>query len=99
MTSRKMELVHPGEILRMEIIEGRHLTIGKAAELLDVTRANLSNILNGKVSITPNMALRVEAVFGGSARIWTRLQAAYDLSLAQQNFNAHPPKIKHIEVV
>jgi plasmid maintenance system antidote protein VapI len=49
---REMELTHPGEI-------------AKAADLLGVTRPTLSNILNGKAAITPNIALRVETVFGG----------------------------------
>ncbi len=57
-----MELHHPGEILKIEVIEGRGLTIGKAAELLAITRPTLSNILNGKAAITPNIALRIETV-------------------------------------
>ena len=60
-----MKLSHPGEILKMEILEGRSLTISKAAKLLDVSRLTLSNIVNGKACITPNVALRIEKVFGG----------------------------------
>ena len=48
--NRKMTLVHPGEILKMEIIEARELTIGRAAELLGITRVNLSRILSGKAT-------------------------------------------------
>lgn len=48
-----MNLSHPGEILKMEIVEGRNLTIGKAAELLDLTRPTSSNILNGKAGVHP----------------------------------------------
>lgn len=91
---REMKLSHPGEILKMEIIEGRNLTIGKAAELLDLTRPTLSNILNGKAGITPNVALRIEAVFGGSAKFWVRMQASYDLANAKELFALKPPKIK-----
>lgn len=82
---REMKLSHPGEILKMEIVEGRNLTIGKAAELLDLTRPTLSNILNGKAGITPNVALKIEAVFGGSAKLWVRLQTSYDLAVAGQS--------------
>lgn len=92
--ARKMELSHPGEILKLELVEGRNLTIAKAAELLDVTRPTLSNIMNGKASITPNVALRIETVFGGSAEFWVRLQSAYDLDIAKQKFAKNPPKIK-----
>jgi len=96
---REMELTHPGEMLKIEIVEGRHLTIAKAAELLGVTRATLSNILNGKSSITPNMALRVETVFGGAARFWVRLQSSYDLSVAKKGFMENPPKITRYDLV
>lgn len=94
---REMKLSHPGEILKMEIIEGRNLTISKAAELLDLTRPTLSNILNGKAGITPNVALRVETVFGGSAKFWVRLQASYDLDVAKKLFAINPPKIKYFD--
>lgn len=74
-----MKLSHPGEILREEIIVGRGLAIGKASELLGVTRPMFSNILNGKAPITPDFALRIESVFGGSADFWLRMQRGYDL--------------------
>lgn len=90
-----MELSLPGEILKEEIVEGRKLTIGRAAELLGVTRPTLSNILNGKAAITPNIALRLETVFGGTSKFWVRLQSSYDLSIARKNFAKNPPKIKH----
>jgi len=92
-----MKLSHPGEILKMEIVEGRNLTIGKAAELLDLTRPTLSNIMNGKSGITPNVALRIETVFGGSAKFWVRLQASYDLDVAKKLFALKPPSIKHFD--
>ena len=94
-----MELIHPGEILKMEIIEGRNLTIAKAAIHLGVTRTTLSNILNGKAAITPNIALRVQAVFGGSARFWVRLQSTYELTQAEIFFATHPPKLSQLVLV
>lgn len=96
---RQMELSHPGEILRMEIVEGRGLTIGRASELLGITRPTLSNIMNGKAALTPNIALRVEAVFGGSAKLWVRLQSSFDLEVAKKFFEENPPKIKHYDFV
>jgi len=94
---REMELTHPGEMLKIEIVEGRNLTIAKAADLLGVTRVTLSNILNGKAAITPNIALRVETVFGGAARFWVRLQSTYDLSIAKRGFLENPPQIKRYD--
>lgn len=86
--------IHPGEILKMEIVEGRNLTIGKAADLLDLTRPTLSKIVNGKAPITPNVALRIETVFGGNADFWLRMQRGYDLILEQIKFKDNPPNIK-----
>ena len=87
---RNMELSHPGQILKMELIDGRRLTIGKASGLLGITRPTLSNIMNGKASITPNVALRIETVFGGSAKFWVRLQSSFELDIAKKAF-LHPP--------
>ena len=78
---RKMKKIHPGQILHMELVEGRNLTISKIAELLGTTRANFSNIINGHASISPNMALRLEQTFGGTASHFLNLQKAYDLSV------------------
>jgi addiction module HigA family antidote len=94
---RNMELSDPGEILKMELIDGRGLTIGKASGLLGITRPTLSNIMNGKASITPNVTLRIETVFGGSAKFWVRLQSSFDLAIAKKAFLQNPPKIAHYD--
>ncbi len=94
METRKMKRTHPGLILRMELIEGKGLTIHKIAELLGTTRSNMSNVLNGHAGISPNMALRIEAVFGGSAEHLIRMQAAYDFQKAKEEFLHNPPSLK-----
>lgn len=71
---------HPGRHIRLEYLEPLHLSVTEAARILGVTRANLSNIVNGKSGISPEMAVRLAKAFGGSAEIWLRLQAAYDLA-------------------
>jgi addiction module HigA family antidote len=48
--------IHPGQILHMEFVEGRNLTIGKIAKVLGITRANFSKIINEHAAIYPNMA-------------------------------------------
>lgn len=78
--------VHPGEILGEDVIKPTGLTIGQAASLLQITRLTLSKILNKRGSITPNIALRIEAVFGGKAEFWLRLQRIYDLEEERINF-------------
>lgn len=79
---------HPGEILFEEIILQNKLTIEKTAKLLGIPRATLSNIVNCKNDIKPLMAIRIEKVFGGSAKLWIDLQAQYNLRKAQKEFKS-----------
>ena len=77
---------HPGEILKELLINPLDLTITDASEHLNVSRKTLSKVLNGRGSITPEMALRLELVFKKpSADHWLRLQNAYDLWQSRQN--------------
>lgn len=71
---------HPGRHIRLEYLEPLDLSVTEAARILGVTRANLSNIVNGKSGISPEMAVRLAKAFGGPAEIWLRLQSAYDLA-------------------
>ena len=71
---------HPGWHIRLEYLEPLGLSVTEAARILGVTRANLSNIVNGKSGISPEMAVRLAKAFGGRAEIWMRLQAGYDLA-------------------
>jgi addiction module HigA family antidote len=95
---RKMNKIHPGQILYMELVEGRQLTISKIAILLGTTRSNLSNIINGHAAISPNMALRIEKVFGGTASHLLNLQRMYDLDKAKEEFLKNTPDLKKYEV-
>ena len=72
---------HPGDFIRTEVLEELGLTITKAAEVLGVRRATLSDFLNGKASLSPEMALRIEKAFGTSMDMLLRMQAWYDASL------------------
>ena len=60
--------------------------MSKIAELLGTTRANFSNIINGHAAISPNIALRLEKVFGGSLNHFLNLQKSYDLAIAKEDF-------------
>src|ERR1035438_1246901 len=71
---------HPGLVVLQECIEPSGLTITKAAEALGVTRNTLSQLANGKRGISPEMAVRLSKVFGGSAESWLVQQAQYDLA-------------------
>ena len=71
---------HPGLVVLQECVEPLGLTITDAAEALGVTRNTLSELVNGKRGISPEMAVRLSRVFGGNAESWLVQQAQYDLA-------------------
>ena len=71
---------HPGGVVLRQCIAPLGLTITEAAAALGVTRTTLSELVNGKRGISPEMAVRLEKVFGGSAESWLVQQAQYDLA-------------------
>ena len=71
---------HPGDLIRTEIIEALGLNVSKAAEVLKVRRATLSDLLHGKAALTPKMALRIEKAFGPDMDHLLRMQLAYDVA-------------------
>lgn len=81
---RKMRNIHPGEILREEIIHGYELKIGETAKMLGISRQMLNNIIHEKSDITPDMAYRIAQVFGGTADIWANMQTKYNLHIAAE---------------
>jgi addiction module HigA family antidote len=85
---------HPGLSVRHDCLEPLGLTISEAAGRLGVSRKQLSDLVNGHAGISPEMAIRLDKAFGGSAETWYRLQAAYDLAQAMKHANAI--KVKRI---
>jgi len=79
---------HPGELIRTEIIEALGLNVSKAAEILKVRRATLSDLLHGKAALTPEMALRIEKAFGPDMDHLLRMQLAYDISRTRRHAGA-----------
>ena len=71
---------HPGDFIRTEIIEELGLSVTKAAEVLGVRRATLSDLLHCKSALSPQMALRIEKAFGVSMDMLLRMQAWHDAS-------------------
>ncbi len=74
---------HPGDVVLHECIQPLGLTITDAAEALGVTRNTLSELVNGKRGISPEMAVRLAQVFGGTEDGWLIQQAQYDLAQVQ----------------
>jgi antitoxin HigA-1 len=76
---------HPGDLIKTEILDALGLSVSKAAEILKVRRATLSDLLHGKASLTPEMALRVEKAFGPHMDHLLRMQLAYDVSQTRRH--------------
>jgi antitoxin HigA-1 len=84
--------VHPGALAKANLDE-LNLSVAEAAKTMKITRRQLHNVMRrqlhnvmqGRSAVTPEMALRFEKAFGGSADMWLRMQAAYDLAQARKN--------------
>jgi antitoxin HigA-1 len=73
-----MKPSHPGDFIRTEILDELGLTVSKAAEVLQVRRATLSDLVNGKAGVSPEMALRIEKAFGVSMDTLLKMQTWFD---------------------
>ena len=76
---------HPGDLIKTEIIAPLGLSVSKAAHILKVRRATLSDLLHGKAALTPEMALRIEKAFGPDMNHLLRMQFAYDVAQTRQH--------------
>ncbi len=75
---------HPGRSIKNACLEPLGLTVTAGAKVLGVARPTLSNVINGRAGISPEMAIRLEKAFGGTADAWLRMQTAFDLALARR---------------
>jgi addiction module HigA family antidote len=85
---------HPGSVVLRQCIEPLGLTITGAAAALGVTRNTLSELVNEKRGISPEMAVRLSKVFGGTEDGWLVQQAQYDLAQVRRD----RIKLKRLEV-
>ncbi|MDD9911171.1 MAG: HigA family addiction module antitoxin [Ahrensia sp.] len=74
---------HPGIVVKSEI-DKLGLSVTEAAAALGVSRAELHQLIRCEVGLSPEMALRLEAVIGSTVRAWLRLQADYETTLAER---------------
>jgi len=71
--------IHPGEILRQDVLPGLGMSVTEAAKHMHVTRQALHRVMAGTTGVSPEMALRIGKFCGNGAEVWLRMQAAYDL--------------------
>lgn len=79
----RVNRTHPGEIIRHDCLEPMGLSITDAAKVLGVTRPTISKLINGRASVSPEMAIRLSKAFGSTPEFWLRLQLNYDLAQIQ----------------
>jgi addiction module HigA family antidote len=84
---------HPGEIVKKALIDNTELTVTAAAQYLGIERVTLSNLINCKSGISPEMAVRLSIALDTSSEMWINMQAMYDLAQAERKrkrLNVHP---------
>src|SRR3990172_166801 len=83
---------HPGLSVRYDCLEPLGLSVTQGANILGVTRQALNNLVNAKAGISPEMAIRLDKAFGGTAEGWLSLQTAFDLAEARKKESSIPVK-------
>ena len=76
--------VHPGEVLKQDVLDPGGLSVTRAAGILGVGRPALSAVLNGRASLSPEMAIRVEKAFGVSMDLLLKMQLQFDIARARK---------------
>ena len=88
MSLKKHNPPHPGALIQRTYIEPfAEITGNKIADRLGIARSTFNRLLNGVSNVSPEMAVRLSSVLGGSAESWLTLQESYDLWKARQTVN------------
>ena len=88
---------HPGDLVRHDCLEPLGLTVTKGADVLGVSRKTLDNLVNRRAGVSPEMAVRLAAAFGGSAQAWITMQAQYDYAQVRQREDAIRKTVKPVK--
>ena len=90
---------HPGGLVRHDCLAPSGLTVTKAAQVLGVSRKALDNLVNRRAGVSPEMAMRLAAAFGGSAQAWINMQAAHDYAQVRQREEAIRATVRPLKPV
>jgi antitoxin HigA-1 len=88
--------VHPGEVLREDVLADLGLGVGEAASRLGISRVALSRVVHEHARISPNLAVRLEEAGVGTARAWLAMQSAHDLAVERASGS---PKVRRLDDV
>ena len=95
---RGLPPMHPGELLREEILPALERPKTEIARLLGVSRQTLYDVLKGRQPVTPMMALRLGKLCGNGPELWLNLQKPYDLHQAERELGDQITKIPALKV-
>jgi antitoxin HigA-1 len=90
---RGLKPMHPGEMLREDVLPALGKSKTEIARLLGISRQTLYDILDEKQPVTPGMALRLRKLCGNGPDLWINLQRAYDLAIAERELAGEIRKI------
>jgi addiction module HigA family antidote len=88
---------HPGASVREDVLAARGLTVTAAANILAMSRSNLSLFLNGRIDLSPEMALKLEAAFGLEAEMLMAMQTDHDLARARARQAEITAEVRRVE--
>lgn len=88
--------IHPGELIREDVLAELSLSVSEAATRLGVSRVALSRVLHGHARVSPNLAVRLEEAGVGTARSWLAMQSAHDLAAERAS---GVPKVRKLDTV
>lgn len=88
-----MPIIAPGDILRNRFLRPLNLTASDLAKAMCVSQSVISRIINGKSSITADIALRLEKALNVKAQTWLNIQTAHDLEVARKKMETSPVEV------
>jgi addiction module HigA family antidote len=95
---KNMRPVHPGEILREDVLPALGRPKTEIARLLGISRQTLYDILNERQPVTAKMAMRIGKLCGNGPEIWLKMQGRYDLKIAERELGDALDKIPELKV-
>ena len=94
---KNMRPVHPGEILREDVLPALGRPKTEIARLLGISRQTLYDILNERQPVTAKMAMRIGKMCGNGPDIWLKMQGRYDLKIAERELGDALDKIPELK--
>ncbi len=94
---KKLDPLHPGEVLREEFLRPMRLSALKLAKICGVPRTRIERISNEQTSITADTALRLGKALGTSPQLWLNLQNEFDLRTARNEAGQELDKIRQVK--